>query len=80
MWRATVPQQQVTRLGTDFDPFTAVVGEPLHPQISKAVPFWIPGRYRVFPGHLLVELFAKEMSPFADDESTVLGTVRQDVH
>ncbi|KAI3485405.1 hypothetical protein L1887_51329 [Cichorium endivia] len=78
--RAAVPQQQVARFGAHLDPLAAVVGEPLHTGVRKAVPLVGPCWDLLLPCHLLVELRRERMRALADDQSAIIRSVRKQVH
>lgn len=80
MWRARVPEQQVTRFGTDFNPLQAAVGEPFHAILGEAVPLWRPSWYTLFLGHSFVELLTHLVAAFAYDKTTVVGAVGKQIY
>ena len=77
--RPRVPQEEVTRLSAQFLPSAAVVGEPLHAGFSIAVPFVGPGWDPLLVLHRFVEFLGELRAAFADDETSVLRTVGQEV-
>jgi hypothetical protein len=77
--RPRVPQEEVTRLSTQLLPGAAVVGEPFHAGFSVAVPFVGPGWDPLLVLHRFVELLRELGAAFADDETSVLRTVGQEV-
>lgn len=77
---ARVPDQQVTRLGAELLPLTAVVLQPLHAAVGEAVPLGGPGGDALFVGHVAVEFFGNEVAALADDETAVVGTVGEQVY
>jgi hypothetical protein len=76
---ARVPDEEVTRLRTDFLPLAAVVLEPLHSSFGVSVPFGCPGGNAFFVGHITVEFLGEEMSTRADNEATVIWAVGEEV-
>ena len=76
---ARVPDEKVTGLSTDFLPLAAVVFEPLQSSLGKSKPFGCPGGNALFVGHFPVKLFGEEMGAGADNETTVIGTVGEEV-
>lgn len=68
-----IPNNQITRFGTYFLPFEAMVGEPFHPVVGEAEPFGCPGGDAWFVGHFAMELFRQDMTAFADYEPAVVG-------
>ena len=79
MRSARIPQEKVARFSAHFYPLAVVIFEPLHTPIGKTVPFRGPGRDSGLVFHLLVEFLAKEVRAFADDETTVVWSVRVQV-
>lgn len=73
---STIPEEEVTRLCAHLDPLAPFVGEPLHTGSREAIPLVCPLVNAIwFVGEFPVELFGEEMSAFANDETTVIGTV-----
>jgi hypothetical protein len=77
---AAVPDDEVAGLHAHLLPLAASVRKPLQTGIGEAVPLLGPGPDLRLVDELLVELFGEEMCALADDESTVLGTIGQEVH
>jgi hypothetical protein len=74
-----VPKKEVTRLGAKLLPLQALVLEPLHTVLGEAEPLVSPGWDLGLIFHGLVELLGDSVSALADDETAVLGTVRQKI-
>ena len=79
MRSAAVPDDEVTGLHAHLLPLAASVREPLQAGLGEAVPLFCPGPDLGLVDELLVELLGKEVCALADDESTILGTVGEEV-
>lgn len=78
---SAVPEEQVARSRAHLDPLTTSVGKPLQSGGSKAIPFVSPLMNAVWlVSKFSVELFRKKMCAFADDETTTVGAVGEQVH
>lgn len=73
-------QEKVTGLSFNLDPFQAVILQPSHTLISVAVPFLGPGRDSLLASHFLVELLTEQVSPLANNETTIVRTIGKKVH
>lgn len=80
MRRPRIPNNQITWLRAYFFPFQTVVGEPFHPVVGEAEPFRCPGGDAWFIGHFAMELLGDDVTAFADDEATVVGTAGVQVY
>jgi hypothetical protein len=76
---ARVPNQKVTGLSTHFFPRATVVFEPLHSSFSVSVPFGCPSGNALFVSHITVEFLGEEMGTGADNKTTVIGAVGEEV-
>lgn len=74
-----IPDEQITGLGADLDPFAPFVGQPLHAGVGEAIPLRVPGWDGFFPGHLPVELLAEDVGTFADNQAAVVRAVGEHV-
>ena len=79
MRNARVPHNKIARVGADFVPCEAVVGQPFHAGGGEAVPFRGPGGDAGFVGHGEVELGGEEVAAGADYEAAVVGAGRVEV-
>jgi hypothetical protein len=79
MRESRIPDDEISRFGTDFEPFAALFGKPFHSGFFEAVPFVGPLGDSFFGGELLVVFFAEEVGSFADDQATVIGSVGEEI-
>jgi hypothetical protein len=80
VWCPRIPEKKVARLSAKLLPSQALVCKPLHAVLGESEPFVGPGWDFWLILHLLVELLGKSVSALADDETSVLGAVWQQVH
>jgi hypothetical protein len=74
-----IPDDEIPRVGANFDPFAALFGEPFHAGFFEAVPFVGPLGDAFFGGKFFVVFFAYEVASFADDQTTVVGPVGEEI-
>lgn len=72
---ARVPDHQVARVGTNLDPFVAVVGKPLQAGFLKSVPFVGPGWNALFGFERLVVLRTGKVSALGNNKPSIVRTV-----
>lgn len=80
MWRPRIPDEKVTWLGADFLPLAAFLFEPLHSVFGEAVPLRSPSWNSLLVDKLFVEFLGQKMAASADNQSTVICSIWQQVH
>lgn len=79
MRSAGVPDNQVTRVGADLDPLSAVLLQPFHAAVCETIPLIGPGWDTRLVLEVFVELCTQAVRALADDETAIIGTAGVEV-
>lgn len=76
---ARIPQNDITRLGIDLDPFVTSVSQPLETSLLEQVDLVCPSEATFLVSENVVVLLADLVATLQDEETTILRTVGQEV-
>jgi hypothetical protein len=80
MGSTRVPQKKITWFGRDLLPCASTILKPLHATLRETVPFRGPGRNSLFVRHVAVEFFGEEVTTAANNETTIIRSIGEQVH